>query len=58
MADRDLLRMWTGRLDPRGRAETWAAWHRAGNALALCLLGPFVCLILWCGCLNALRDWL
>jgi hypothetical protein len=40
MADRDLERMGVGRVDPPGREETWAAWRRAGNALALNLLGP------------------
>jgi hypothetical protein len=55
MVEHDLERMGTGRLDPRGRAETWAAGERANHALALGFMAPFISLMLWCGCLNALR---
>jgi hypothetical protein len=58
LANRDLDRMGCRRLDPRGRAETWAAWERAGQAITLNSLGPLACVVLWCGCLGVLRQFL
>jgi hypothetical protein len=52
LANRNLDRMGCRRLDPRGRAETWAAWERAGQAITRNLLGPLACLVLWCGCMG------
>jgi hypothetical protein len=54
MASRDLHRMGDGRLDPRGRAETYAAFVRAENALALGIAAPFASLGLWMTCLRLL----
>jgi hypothetical protein len=54
LANRDLERMGSGRLDPRGRVETWSACRRGEQAVALSLMGPFVCLIFWCGCVRLL----
>jgi hypothetical protein len=56
LANRDLDRMGCRRLDPRGRAETWAACERAGQAITLNLLGPLACLILWCCILTILHQ--
>ena len=58
LANRDLDRMASRRLDPRGRAETWAAWERAGQAITLNSLGPLACVVLWCGCLGVVRHFL
>ena len=56
MASRDLDRMGGGRLDPRGRAETHAAFVRAETALFLGLVAPLLCSLLWFGCGSVLRD--
>jgi hypothetical protein len=58
MANHDLDRMGSDRLDPRGRAETSAACERAGHAIALGLMAPLACLILWCGCVRLLGKFL
>jgi hypothetical protein len=47
MARRDLARMEAGGLDPQGRDQAAAALWRAEEGLALSLLGPFVCPLLW-----------
>jgi hypothetical protein len=49
MASRDLDRMGGGQLDPRGRAETHAAFVRAEIARYLGLVAPLLCLLLWWG---------
>jgi hypothetical protein len=56
LADRDLERMGMGGMDPRGRAETWQACQRSRRAMALSLLSPFACLILWCCILSILHQ--
>jgi hypothetical protein len=56
MASRHLDRMGAGRLDPRGRAETYASYARAKIALALGMGAPLLCLILWWVCALALPE--
>jgi hypothetical protein len=56
MADRDLDRIGAGQLDPRGRAETHAAFVRAEIAAGLGMLAPFLCFLLWWGGVLVLRE--
>jgi hypothetical protein len=55
-ADKDLERMMVGRLDPRGKAETWKALRRARRAMAFSVVGPLASPIFWCGFLALLRS--
>jgi hypothetical protein len=47
MARLDLERMEAGDLDPQGRDQAATALWRTEEALALCVLGPFICPLLW-----------
>jgi hypothetical protein len=55
-ADKDVERMMVGRLDPRGKAETWKALRRACRAMAFSVVGPLASPIFWCGFLALLRS--
>jgi hypothetical protein len=55
----DLLKMGGGgRLDPRGRAATHAAFVRAEIALVLGLAEPLLSMLLWFHCGSVLREFL
>jgi hypothetical protein len=58
MSSPNLDRMGGDQLDPRGRAETHAAFVRAEIALFLGLAAPLLCLLLWFGCGSVLGEFL
>jgi hypothetical protein len=58
MAERDMIRMGGGLLDPGGRPDAHVASTRAANAVGLGIVAPLLCICLWSSFLSALARFL